>query len=155
YALADLDDLRAIAGREAPVESLAVVVPAWDQVQVEVRDRLKRGGAVGLQYVEAVRLHGLAQRQRHLLRRRDGRAQIVLVRVPDRRRVGPRDDQAVAGVQRVDVHEHQRPIILVDLHGRNLTVADLAEHAVGGAHTGSVQRWVSGRVPYWMPTIVS
>src|SRR6266852_3019302 len=48
-ALAVFHDLVPDAGDGLPVEPLAVVVPAGDEVQVEVRHRLERGGAVGLQ----------------------------------------------------------------------------------------------------------
>src|SRR5215475_2211795 len=53
-AVADFRDLRAVARHELPVEPPAVIRPARDEVQVEVRHRLKGRGTVGLQDVEPI-----------------------------------------------------------------------------------------------------
>src|SRR5213594_2723925 len=77
--LADLHDLAAITGHRLPVEALAVVRPARDEVQMEVRHRLEGGRAVGLEHVEPVGLDGAAQGVGNTLGGNDGRLQVFVV----------------------------------------------------------------------------
>src|SRR5216117_2716149 len=138
--LAHVHDLGPITEHRLPVEALAVVRPARDEVQMEVRHRLEGGRAVGLQHVEPVGLDGAAQGVGNTLGGDDGRLQVFVVGLEQRRRVVLGDDEAVARVQRIDVHEAERPCVLVDLQGRNLSVADLAEHTIAHARLPAPSR---------------
>src|SRR5213594_1706266 len=129
-ALPRLHDGLAVARHRRPVEALAVVGPARNQVQVEVRHRLEGGGAVGLQQVQAIRLERLPDRQRDPPGRHRRRLEVLDVDLEERRRVALRHHEAVAGAQRIDVHEGERALVLVDPHRGDLAVPDLAEHAV-------------------------
>src|SRR5947209_6466756 len=138
--LTDLHDLAAITGHRLPVEALAVVRPARDEVQMEVRHRLEGGRAVSLEHVEPVGLDGAAQGVGNTLGGNDGRLQVFVVGLEQCRRVVLGADEAVARVQRIDVHEAERPRVLVDLQGRNLSVADLAEHTIAHARLPAPSR---------------
>src|SRR6185503_20801576 len=74
--LPGLHDLIAVAGHQLPVETLAVSVPARNEVQMEVRDRLEGGGPVGLEQVEPVRLQRVLDGRRHPLGRHHGRLEV-------------------------------------------------------------------------------
>src|SRR5512132_3698637 len=120
----------AIAGHQLPVESAAVALPAGDQVEMVVGHGLEGGGAIRLQHVEAVHLHRSQERDGDLLGGGDGGLEVLRLRLEDGGRVRLRDDEAVPLVERIDVHDAEGPVVLVDLHGGDGAVADLAEDAV-------------------------
>src|SRR5262245_9486519 len=132
-ALARLRDRLAVARHQLPVEALAVVGPSRDQVQMNVGHGLEGRRPVGLEQVEPVRRERLLDGEGHALCRGHGRLEVVDVRLEERGGVALDDDQAMAGGERIDVHERERPLILVDLHRRDLTVPDLAEDALQGS----------------------
>src|SRR5215471_17121878 len=132
-AVARLRDRVPVPRYQLPVEPLAVVGPARDQVKVKVRHRLERGRAVGLEQVQAVGRERLLDRPGDPLGRCDRSAQVGWIRLEERGGVPPGHDETVAGIDRVDVHERERALVLVDLHRRDLPVADLAEHALHGS----------------------
>src|SRR6059036_2462910 len=89
------DDGLPVAGRQRPVEALAVAGPARDQVEMKVGHRLKGRRAVGLEQVEPVGLEPLADREGDAPGRHDGRLEILRLRLEERRRVALRHHQAV------------------------------------------------------------
>src|SRR2546425_6462648 len=123
-------DARAVAGDEGPIEPLAVPAPTRDEVEVEVGHRLEGRLAVGLEQVEPVRGERPPERLGDPLGGGDGGREVSEVDVEEGRRVGAGDDEAVPVVERVDVHEGERPLVLVEPGGRDLPVADPAEDAV-------------------------
>src|SRR6185369_8559336 len=85
-------DPRPVAGDHRPVEALSVPGEPRHQVEMEVRHRLERGGAVRLQQVETIGPDRLADGSRHPPGRGNRRLEIGLVRVVERGGVGPGND---------------------------------------------------------------
>src|SRR5712691_2466083 len=151
----DAHDLFPVPWDFLPVEPLPVVRPSRDEVQVEVRHGLEGRPSIGLEQIEPVGIQRFPYGSRHLLRGHDGSLEILCLRLIEGGRVGLGHHQAVSAAQRIDVHEGERPLIIVDLGGRDLAVADHAKDAVGHSYTSTIQPWGSASLPYWMPTMAS
>src|SRR6266508_887105 len=117
-----------VIGRlRAPEPHGPVALPARDEMDVVVKDHLAGRGAVVLDDVETVGLERGTNRDRHALdgvrdrdqRLRREREQVGLL--------GLADDQRMAARGRVDIHERQCLLILVDLPRGDLTAHDTRE----------------------------
>ena len=114
-----------------PRQAQRVVAVARDHVDVEVEDRLPRGGAAGVQEVHAVGAERVLGARGEALGGGGARRQVL---VADRQQVGrvlARDDERVAAGGRVDVHEGDGALVLGHDRRGQLPGDDLAEQAVG------------------------
>ena len=99
-AFGELADRVHVARAHLPVEEEVVVLPPGDDVEVKVEHGLAGGRTVRLREADARGVEGPAHRIRDpAAGERDGRERRV-VRLEEVRRVGLRDDEAVAFVRR-------------------------------------------------------
>ena len=89
-------------------------------------------GSQRVQQVDPVAAERVAHAQRQPLGRRDGVREVLVRRVVEVPRVVARDHERVAARPRVDVHERDRVLVLLDDLGGQLARHDLAEDAVVG-----------------------
>jgi len=123
-------DLRHVARLGVPVDRQAVTLPARQDVDMQVRHALRRARAVGLDQVDAVGRQGLVHRLRYTLRRlRDG-AQHVGGDVVHGRPVALGDGERMALVGRIDVHEGDGVVVLIQAEARDRAGDNLAEDAI-------------------------
>src|SRR4051795_9907578 len=135
--LRDLLDLVRVALLGAHRQLQRVVLVARDHVDVEVEDRLP-GGALGrVEQVDAVRLEAVAGADGQTLGRGHHLAERLVVDLVQVLVVLARNDQRVTPGPRVDVHERDRVLVLVDDRRGRVTRDDRAENAVVW-HRGSV-----------------
>src|SRR5918999_4296256 len=107
-----------------------IVVVARDHVQVEVEDRLPGRLLAGVQDVDPVAAERVPHALGQPLGGRHGAGQVLLPDLVQVARVRPRDQQRVPASPRVDVHEGDRVLVLLDDLGRPLAGRDGAEDAV-------------------------
>ena len=141
HPLRSLSDLAHVARLDAPVELELVAEAARDDVEVEMPHRLRRALAIGLHEVDAVGGKCPAHALRHLLRGGDGVSEPFRRQVEQAGRMVFRDDQRVARVGGVDIHEGQRAVILEQFEARDVAGDDLAEDAVLVVHGYFPSRW--------------
>src|SRR5688572_28820111 len=122
-----------------------VVVVARNHVHVQVEDGLPRDRLAGVEQVDAVAVEPVAHAEQQPLRGGDRVLEVFVGRLVEVARVVARDHQRVAARPRVDVHESDRVLVLLDDLGRQLAGHDLAEEAVVGVV------W-HGRAAYSQPT---
>ena len=103
---------------------------AGDDVEVEVEHGLPGGRAVRLRDADSGRVEGPSHRVRDPAAGGRDRGEGLVVRLVEVRRVRLGDDEAVALVRGVDVHEREDPVILEQLERRDLARDDPAEDAV-------------------------
>src|SRR3954451_344709 len=114
-----------------------VVLVARDHVHVVVEDGLPGGRLGRVEQVHAVAAERVALLDRNPVRHLDRRVERLLRRLPEVARVLLRDHEGVPARPRVDVHERDRLLVLVDLLSRDLARHDLAEDAVVVGHEGA------------------
>jgi hypothetical protein len=108
-------------------------------VQVEVRDRLPAGGAVGLQDGEALGLEHLREGPGDPGHRLEGRGSQVGAQVHDGFEVRPDGHNHVTRVHLPDIHERESQLVVVDAMRRDLASSDLAEHTAA-SHAVGIQQ---------------
>jgi hypothetical protein len=104
---------------------------AWDHVEMHVEHVLSCRLAVREEEVHSLAPdRGGAKRGRDLPTGAKDRRSVLRVQIGQRRGMPPRDDESVPAHERLDVHEDDRPVVLVD--ERQLAVArdEAAEQAV-------------------------
>ena len=116
---------------------------------MEVEDRLPVRAAARVEEVHAVGTEPLGHPPGHPLGAAHHRIQVVLGHLQEVLGVLARDDEQVPARRRVDVHEGDGALILVDLRAGDLARDDLAEETVrvlgheGGKTSGAAQERVS------------
>ena len=125
-------------GRDLELISLE----ARDDVHVKVEDVLKRGLAVGDEDVDPLAADAAGtDRLLHAHRDAEGVRPGVLVHVGHRRRVLLRDEQDMPGVDGMEVHEPEEPLVFEDDARLCLARDEGAEHAL--AHVTAIRAPVS------------
>ena len=114
-----------------PGQSHRVVGVARDHVQVEVEHGLPGDRAARVDQVDAVGAERLGHALRQPLGRLNDGGELVGRDLEQVARVLLGDHERVAVRARVDVHEGDRPVVLVDLPDGQFAGDDLAEDAVG------------------------
>src|SRR3954463_3074117 len=104
-----------------------VLAPPWDDVDVQMRDRLRDDVVDRVE--DALRLHRLAHRDRDALRGDDQGSQQPVRRVPQRLDVLARNQQRVALEQRPVVEEGDEAVVRPHDMRRELAGGDAAEQA--------------------------
>src|SRR5215212_4424984 len=107
-----------------------VVLVARDHVQMQVEDGLPRRLLARVEQVDAVAAERVAHPQGQPLRGGDRVSEVLLRRLVEVPRVVARDHERMPSRPRVDVHEGDRVLVLLDHLGRQLAGHDLAEDAV-------------------------
>lgn len=109
----------------------AVPLVAWEHVQVDVEDLLHRRRAVRQEQVHPLALDpAVVQRGGQALRHAEHLRPLVGPQVGQAGRVSDRDDQQVAGVDGLDVHERRADTVAVDEADFGLARQEPTEYAI-------------------------
>src|SRR5271157_3501689 len=121
---------------------------AWNDMPVAVIDNLTGGGTVVDDHVEPLRGRRFPDRTAEPGQERADVSGQIIGKVAQLDMMGPGHDQAVPGIERVDVEEGHGQIGLEHASRRDLAADDLAEEAVRvvwrKSHGGALPGWATG-----------